>query len=65
MNEHNFGYQEYTEEISGLKYKRCVRCGAVMFIDGDNFFNLHCPKGINQTMEQARARIQSNTGANL
>ncbi len=64
--EHNFYYGVQTDPITGKEYRKCVRCGKVMFEQGDDYFNMICQPSVFQ-QEDTRRRLEGTdtTGANL
>lgn len=44
MDNHRFGSITGPADNTRLQYRQCQACGAVMFIEGDDYFNMICPK---------------------
>ena len=42
MNNHDFSLGIQKDAVSGEEYRRCQRCGKVMFENNDPWFNLAC-----------------------
>lgn len=57
---HDFSLGIQKDAVSGEEYRKCLRCGAVMFEYNDPWFNLACQPPI-RDRENVRSRLQGNT----
>lgn len=60
MYNHDFSYAYMKDEVTGEHYKKCGRCGKVMFLTGDETFNMICQPLV-QTREDVRKRLEGES----
>lgn len=59
MIAHDFSLGKQIDAVSGEEYRKCQRCGAVMFENNDPWFNLACTNAI-EDRESIRQRLKGH-----
>ena len=56
MPTHQFGIEQ-TDIHTRMKWKKCMKCGAVM-VERDDYFNMHC-QAAQKEIEDVKARAMA------
>jgi len=58
---HQFGEIQHTNSADDRPYVRCQRCGKVMFVSGDDYFNMECRVAA-EDKERLREKLENKNG---
>lgn len=55
---HKFGQVQHTKSDNDQPYRKCEKCGKVMFGHGDDYFNMVCSKAVDNK-DELRRKLES------
>lgn len=58
---HKFGEVRHTNAYDDHPYVKCEICGKVMFLSGDDFFNMEC-QAASEQRESLRNKLEVDNG---